>query len=204
MTDLSKLTLLQIKVDDETMTVLAELKSLLSHQVPDGNLQDILKIMAEISLEQIKKRKGINDKINNSKIYKDNKTEMTLTQMYKSNIKSKLQLKNNPNPKSNPTIKCNVNTEEEGSPNLAKHCIKQSRYISREVRRAVFKRAEGQCEYIHNGNGERCQSRHQLEFDHVQAFSQGGSNGMQNITLSCKTHNLYRTKETHGFWYQTK
>jgi hypothetical protein len=188
----SNLTLLQIKVDTNTMSVINELKSLLSHQVPDGNLKEILKIMAEMSLEQIKKRKGINYKTpKNNKVEKTSKEENSET-AFAQNCKSDVN--------SQPLIKI----EETKSPVSAKPCVKRSRYISREVRRAVSKRAEGQCEHIHPDSGERCQSRHQLEFDHAQAFSQGGSNELDNIFLKCRNHNLFRTKETHGFWYQAK
>lgn len=217
----SKLTLLQIKVDAETMAVIAELKSLLSHQVPDGNLKDILKIMAETSLEQIKKRKGINEKTSkNNKVEKTSKednTEATFVQKCKSNVKSQPFIKteeltnkpilNSKEIKSKSpinTVDTTLNTEEAKSPISPKPCVKRSRYISRDVRRAVFKRAEGQCEHIHSGSGGRCQSRHQLEFDHVQAFSQGGSNEVDNLFLKCRSHNLFRTKETHGYWYQAK
>jgi hypothetical protein len=180
----SEITLLQIKVERETMTLLNELKSLLSHQIPDGNLKDLLKTMAEISIEEIKKRKGINE----------NKRG-TLEEI------SELKLEKNAIEKIEQQIEsCTINLEK--SPILAKPCIKRSRHIPSEVKRDIFSRAKGHCEYIHLENGERCQSRHQLEFDHAQSFSQGGSHDPSNISLKCRAHNLYRTKETHGYWYQ--
>ncbi|MGZ3774990.1 MAG: hypothetical protein ACXVCN_14795 [Bdellovibrio sp.] len=33
-------------------------------------------------------------------------------------------------------------------------------------------------------------------------WSQGGTNAENNIQILCKIHNLYRVKETHGFWFK--
>lgn len=145
----SKITLLQIKVESETMTLINELKSLLSHQIPDGNLKDLLKTMAEISIKEIKKRKGINSKKGE---YLDEISVMKLER--KAIVKPEHQNESCTN-------------KDEKSPILAKPRVKRCRYIPSEIKRAVFNRAEGHCEYIHLENGERCQSRHQLEFDHA-------------------------------------
>jgi hypothetical protein len=58
----SQLTLLQIKVDAETMVILNEIKSLLSHQIVDGNLNAVIKYIAQVALAQIKKKKGLSVK----------------------------------------------------------------------------------------------------------------------------------------------
>ena len=63
-----------------------------------------------------------------------------------------------------------------------------SRYISRDIKRFVFKRAQGRCEHIH-ASGERCSSRFQTQFDHVIPFSKGGPSTFQNIQLLCRVHN---------------
>ncbi|HEY8272491.1 MAG TPA: HNH endonuclease signature motif containing protein [Pseudobdellovibrionaceae bacterium] len=78
-----------------------------------------------------------------------------------------------------------------------------SRYISQEIKRIVFARAGGCCEFV-GSEGHRCTSRFQLEIDHLYPWSQGGSNRAENLSLKCKSHNFYRTKETHGFFYNVK
>jgi len=67
----------------------------------------------------------------------------------------------------------------------------------------VFERSGRCCEFI-GENGKRCQSKHQLEWDHVIPWSQGGGNDEKSLRVYCRTHNQYRTKETHGFWYRAK
>ncbi|MGZ3818791.1 MAG: HNH endonuclease, partial [Bdellovibrio sp.] len=86
------------------------------------------------------------------------------------------------------------------STDASKRCVR-SRYISQKIKRLVYARSNGQCEFV-GINGHRCESRHQLEFDHITAWSKGGSNDELNIQILCRVHNLYRTKETHGFWYK--
>lgn len=97
----------------------------------------------------------------------------------------------------------NLTFQQQGSDD-SKPCVKRGRYISAQVKRIVFQRAAGRCEHLHQESGKRCDSRHQLEFDHRKAFSQGGSNEETNIFLLCRAHNNYRTRETHGFWYIKK
>lgn len=162
-------TLLQITVDEETLGLLKELKLLLSHQVPDGNYNELLKLISRKSLEQLRKKPAKpNDSIGN----------------------------------------CSPDTKSASDHRSAKQCVKngsevvkRSRHISSKVRQQVFERAGGVCEFIGN-NGQRCQSRYQLEVDHLEPYSQGGSNGLANLSLKCRVHNCYRTKETHGYWYQ--
>jgi hypothetical protein len=51
-------TLLQVTVDQETLQLLQEVKSLLSHEIPDGDLSKILKKISKESLEILKNKKG--------------------------------------------------------------------------------------------------------------------------------------------------
>ena len=66
--------------------------------------------------------------------------------------------------------------------------VKSSRYVSRDVKRTVLSRSNGQCEHIHS-NGQRCSSKFQIEFDHILAFSKGGGAGIDNIQSLCRVHN---------------
>ena len=80
---------------------------------------------------------------------------------------------------------------------------RRNRFIPQEIKRKVFQRSGGCCEFI-GENGKRCHSKHQLEWDHVIPWSQGGGNDEKSLRVCCRTHNQYRTKETHGFWYRAK
>ena len=67
-----------------------------------------------------------------------------------------------------------------------------SRYLSRGIKRFVFKRANGQCEHIHI-DGHRCTSKFQTQYDHVIAFSKGGKSTLENSQLLCRVHNAAKS-----------
>jgi hypothetical protein len=74
---------------------------------------------------------------------------------------------------------------------------RRSRYLSRKVKRAVWRRDGGQCAYIASG-GRRCSERSYLEFHHVQAFAKEGPATVENISLRCWRHNQYEAELIFG------
>ena len=48
-----------------------------------------------------------------------------------------------------------------------------SRHVAADVKRAVWKRDDGQCTY-ESESGRRCEARGNLQFDHVKEFARGG------------------------------
>lgn len=58
---------------------------------------------------------------------------------------------------------------------------KVSRSIPKTVKSEVYKRANGKC--------ENCGSIYNLEYDHKKPHAKGGTNGISNIRLLCKTCN---------------
>jgi 5-methylcytosine-specific restriction endonuclease McrA len=72
-----------------------------------------------------------------------------------------------------------------------------SRHIPAEVKRAVWERDGGQCTYT-SDTGRRCPERRDLEFDHLEAYGQGGSATVANIRLLCRAHNQFEAERTYG------
>lgn len=66
----------------------------------------------------------------------------------------------------------------------------RTRYIAATVRREVWRRADGQCQYQHQGH--RCSSRYGLQIDHITEYCNGGSNDIENLQLLCGAHNRWR------------
>jgi 5-methylcytosine-specific restriction endonuclease McrA len=66
-----------------------------------------------------------------------------------------------------------------------------------EVKRAAFERDGGRCTYV-SPDGRRCDSRWQLELDHVEAAALGGGPAIDNLRLRCKVHNRLHAEETFG------
>jgi len=69
--------------------------------------------------------------------------------------------------------------------------------IPAEVKRVVFERDGGRCTYV-SPDGRRCDSRWQLELDHVEAAALGGPPTSENLRLCCKVHNRLHAEETFG------
>lgn len=77
-------------------------------------------------------------------------------------------------------IRAKKNIEEEREEDIS------TRYISKSVRREVWRRDRGRC--------VECGSRVNLEYDHIIPFSKDGSNTVRNIQLLCQDCNRKKYK----------
>jgi hypothetical protein len=66
-----------------------------------------------------------------------------------------------------------------------------------EVRRQVWERDGGRCAWV-GPDGRRCDSRWQLEVDHVRPPSLGGTSTLKDLRLACKPHNLFHAEQVYG------
>jgi 5-methylcytosine-specific restriction endonuclease McrA len=65
-----------------------------------------------------------------------------------------------------------------------------SRYISTEIKRQIWKRDKGQCQYKDPKTNRQCCSNYFIQIDHIRAFSRGGSSqDLTNLQLLCGQHN---------------
>ncbi|ABS25027.1 HNH endonuclease [Anaeromyxobacter sp. Fw109-5] len=69
--------------------------------------------------------------------------------------------------------------------------------IPAEVKREVWRRAGGQCEWRFE-SGERCDCRRRLEYDHIEPLALGGASTMDNVRLACRPHNLLSARQIFG------
>jgi 5-methylcytosine-specific restriction endonuclease McrA len=69
--------------------------------------------------------------------------------------------------------------------------------IPAEVKREVWRRAGGQCEWRFE-SGERCGCRRVLEYDHIEPLALGGASTMDNVRLACRPHNLLSARQVFG------
>jgi 5-methylcytosine-specific restriction endonuclease McrA len=71
------------------------------------------------------------------------------------------------------------------------------RHIPARVKREVWKRDHGRCTFVGDG-GHRCDSRRDLEFDHVVPVARGGEATSSNLRLRCRTHNQLEAERLLG------
>lgn len=74
----------------------------------------------------------------------------------------------------------------------------RSRYIPVRLKREIWKKSQGRCEYVSLVTGIRCESKHGLQFDHVMPFAMGGKTCVSNLRLLCANHNQLAAIEVYG------
>lgn len=81
----------------------------------------------------------------------------------------------------------------------------KSRYIPREVLRQVHARDAGQCTFV-SPDGRRCTERGFLEVHHHHTtFARGGDATVDNLRLTCRTHNRFFAEQDYGStWMRDK
>jgi hypothetical protein len=72
-----------------------------------------------------------------------------------------------------------------------------SRYVPRAVLRAIYARDAGQCSYV-SADGRRCCARGFLEVHHHLAFALGGAASFENLRLVCRAHNVWLAERELG------
>ena len=73
----------------------------------------------------------------------------------------------------------------------------RARHVPAEVKRAVWKRDQGQCTFV-GETGRRCPARGFLEFDHIDEVARGGEATVNGMRLRCRAHNQYGAECTFG------
>jgi hypothetical protein len=79
----------------------------------------------------------------------------------------------------------------------ASPCPPASDHIPAALRRAVWERDHGCCQWK-LANGEVCGSRYRLQYDHIRPKGQGGETTMANLRLLCQRHNLLAARLAYG------
>ncbi len=69
--------------------------------------------------------------------------------------------------------------------------------IPAALRRQVWERDGGRCTWT-GPDGRRCDSRWQVEVDHVDAAGRGGAATLDRCRLLCKSHNLLYAEQVYG------
>ncbi len=110
--------------------------------------------------------------------------QILIDQEHKRNLKQKEPKQNKPPAKEPPF--------ESKFPTSDAEVGKQSRFISVQIKRTVWDRDQGCCQYRNPINQQKCGSRYQVQFDHNVRFRDGGLSNEENLRLLCAQHNRLR------------
>jgi hypothetical protein len=73
----------------------------------------------------------------------------------------------------------------------------RTRYVPAAIRRAVWKRDEGKCQWPLEGGG-LCGSTYQVELDHIDGFALGGETSVDRCRLLCRLHQDVSARQLYG------
>ncbi len=71
-----------------------------------------------------------------------------------------------------------------------------SRFIPIALKRAIWRRDQGKCQFLNPATGRICGSTRYLQFEHKQPFARGGGQTEENLMLLCRAHNLYQAERS--------
>jgi hypothetical protein len=78
------------------------------------------------------------------------------------------------------------------------------RVITPTLRAQIIQRAGGQCEFRDEISQRRCESRYQLEIDHIHPRALGGDNSPENLRVLCRAHNQHEAERILGTKFSRK
>jgi hypothetical protein len=73
----------------------------------------------------------------------------------------------------------------------------RSRYVPADVRRAIWKRDQGNCQWPVDGGGI-CGATYQVEIDHIDGFALGAATTVEECRLLCRPHQDVSARELYG------
>ena len=161
---------LQLTIDDEFYDALTELKDLLRHQVPNG---DLMRIIKDSVLER-------RDRVKRERWGQTKRPRKTREQ--ESWIDADVPVSS---------------SRKDGTPTADQSKLENSRHIPAAVKREVWERDQGRCAFVSH-RGRRCAERQWLEFHHLHAYALGGPATVENIALFCRAHNAHEGVRVFG------
>ena len=174
--------LLQCPISKETHDLLRYAQALLSHALPDGEMDQVLQRALKALIPQLEKRKV-------AILSGDRRAGSSLGVGAGS---PPVGSGRRPNASHNETSKIPVRLKPAPS-----HRNRGNRRIPAHVRRAVWERDERQCTFV-SASGHRCSARRFLEYDHIEPVVRGGMATVNNIRLRCRAHNQLEAERVLG------
>jgi hypothetical protein len=163
---------LELTLGQETHDKLEQLRELLRHQNPSGDLTSIIERAVSELLEREMKRRFAQTSTPKRRVAAD-------------------RLRSRPNASAD-------HEPVAASENPSRTSSSKSRYIPRHVLREVHTRDAGQCTFV-SCEGRRCSARGFLEVHHHNTtFARGGAATADNLKLTCREHNMFLADQDYG------
>ena len=184
--------------DEKVYTQLEELRSLLRHSVPDGDVGKIVARAIGALLEQVRKKKiGGCDSARSKGRMKPRVSAARSSRRRTSGARTSAETysgaRTSEETYSGDSTKRISNVE----PSSSQAKMPAKRNIPVAIRRAVWTRDDGRCTY-RSETGRRCGSREAVEFHHQIPWARCKAHTVENIALRCRAHNQYEAELDFG------
>ncbi|MBW2495256.1 MAG: hypothetical protein JRE43_10940 [Deltaproteobacteria bacterium] len=185
--------LIRFTADGEFWGQIQQLKALMRHQIPDGDVGKVLAKAAAVLLAQVRARKFGEGSAPRAK-----------------RSEGAPQIEGAPQVEGGVSAGCSesaASTAVESSVSVG--CVEPagsnaaSRRIPAAIRRAVARRDGERCTFV-SATGRRCASRDFLEFHHREPWARRRSHEIDGITLRCRAHNQYAAERDFGAEYMKR
>jgi hypothetical protein len=157
---------IRLVISSELHAKLQWIKGLIAHSKPNASYAELLEYLVKEALPRLEKQKGIVQNCQGG--HTDQKTQATAAAAADvpqgSELASEIAEKARALPKGKRV------------------------YLPVALKRAVYARSGGRCEYI--AHGKRCGSGYMLEIDHKVPLSAGGGHDLSQLRHLCRAHNL--------------
>ncbi|HKP59081.1 MAG TPA: HNH endonuclease signature motif containing protein [Polyangiales bacterium] len=179
---------------------LQQLKDLMRHQIPDGDLCVIFERAADLLIEQQTKRRFAQTAKPRSAApdaarEAAHRRRSPQTEQPRSAAPDAAREAAHVRGRSPQTAKASSSALD-----TAGEAASWSRYVPRAVVREVYARDSGQCAFVSPAS-QRCRARDQIELHHEDPFARGGAPTVENLRLLCHTHNALLAEQDFGRAY---
>ncbi|MFY9586175.1 MAG: HNH endonuclease signature motif containing protein [Actinomycetota bacterium] len=190
-------TLIQFIAGHELMAKINRLKSLISHQNPEGRYDILFEKIIELALDK-------HDPARREKRRRQKQSSHQPGARKEPKVLGGHQATNSPKAPS-PSTESITKLSPPPSAVETKHPspkgrgagvrgkVEHKRYIPIYLRDKIWERDQGKCQYQNKQSGKVCGSNHLIEIDHRFPFSLDGENSEENLQLRCRAHNQYQT-----------
>lgn len=169
------LTELKLVIDNELKKQLDDLRLLLSHQNPSLSYVELIRLMAEKVQKDLKKSQPTK-----TTEHSPSKKLVVTSKWQSDTLKRKSEY-----------TELSFDSTDGNQESLPASVV-ASRHIPSPVKRYVWSRDKGCCQYKDPQTGKACQSRYQIQIDHIHRYSHGGGHTPDNLRLLCRAHNSWR------------
>jgi 5-methylcytosine-specific restriction endonuclease McrA len=183
----AELSEVRVYLSDETLRDLDQLKGLLAHSYPNMTTAELIGYLAKLGLEKLEPSLHENKRVSpgQDKLAGSSKV-----------VSKRECLTPAPNDATSQSVQALTNQKVRA---LSYSQFKpRSRYVPRNVIRAIWRRDASRCAWVSPQTGKRCEATYRLQIDHVKAYALGGSNTYENLRLLCFHHNQFESERIFG------